>query len=222
MMAIHDNATIARFLAKVDRRGPDECWPWTGSLDEHGYGKLRVGNPGRPRHAQRVAWEIVNGDTGGLFVCHSCDNPICVNPDHLWLGTALDNMRDCIQKGRNSPPPVRLGEANNKAKLTAEQVREVRILTIKGWPITKIAEKFNVDKTNISCILLGKTWAWFEPEHGEEAKKSRKTTMTEDQVRLIRSLLKQRGDAPRVSRLLGIPLPTIYSIKYRQTWSWLT
>jgi hypothetical protein len=89
----------SRFWAKVDRRGPDECWPWLGSKI-CGYGIISQNN--RCRRASQISWEIHNGAPfpSGKMACHSCDNPECVNPDHIWPGTMRDNMQDALKKGR--------------------------------------------------------------------------------------------------------------------------
>jgi hypothetical protein len=91
-----------RFWAKVDKRGPDECWEWQAALTRGGYGTFVVTkSPKRMARAHRFAWELTHGEEPkGLHVCHQCDNPLCVNPAHLWLGTNQDNMRDCADKGR--------------------------------------------------------------------------------------------------------------------------
>lgn len=92
-----------RFWAKVDKRGPDECWLWTGCRKKaFGYGKIGEGRMGqRTLLAHRVSWEITNGSIpDGAMVLHRCDNPPCVNPRHLFLGDQLDNMRDMVSKGR--------------------------------------------------------------------------------------------------------------------------
>lgn len=91
---------ISRFWSRVDRRGPDECWQWTGATDSHGYGQLTIHN----RHvgAHRLAYTFTVGSIpAGLCICHTCDNPPCCNPAHLFIGTMSDNLRDCAQKGRN-------------------------------------------------------------------------------------------------------------------------
>ena len=83
----------------------DECWPWQGSVDHRGYGYFSY--RGRTHKAHRIAYEVAKGDIGNNYVCHSCDNPSCVNPNHLWLGTALQNAADRERKNRHSHPPTR-------------------------------------------------------------------------------------------------------------------
>lgn len=91
-----------RFFSKIETRIGSDCTIWTGSTDGHGYGQLWDVELGRPEKAYRVAWRIFNGKIPkGKFVLHHCDNPICVNPLHLFLGTQRDNMKDCYKKGRS-------------------------------------------------------------------------------------------------------------------------
>lgn len=89
-----------RFWRYVDKRDPSECWTWTGSTNWKGYGRIAVERRNRP--APQVAWELANGGPfpHGKFACHSCDNPSCVNPAHIWPGTAAENQADSIIKGR--------------------------------------------------------------------------------------------------------------------------
>ncbi len=91
-----------RLWSNVSIGEPDECWQWTASTDKDGYGKIRRGD--KHDRAHRVAYELSTGPIpDGLFVCHSCDNPGCVNPGHFFLGTSLDNNRDRARKGRSNP-----------------------------------------------------------------------------------------------------------------------
>src|SRR6185295_8724912 len=114
-----------RFWERVDRRGPDECWLWTGTQKSSGYGGIRQGSRGTPiLRAHRLSWELHNGPIpASLCVCHRCDTPLCVNPAHLWLGTHEENMRDRDQKRRWGK---RAGEANGFSRLTNEIVLAIR------------------------------------------------------------------------------------------------
>jgi hypothetical protein len=98
-----DKPGMERFWEKVDVRGPDECWEWTASCNKWGYGHFRWN--GTMGKAHRVSWELEHGEPppprgSGLEVCHTCDNPPCVNPAHLWLGTSQENAQDRQAKGR--------------------------------------------------------------------------------------------------------------------------
>src|SRR5690606_12878457 len=127
---------IHRFWSKVDMSGgPNSCWEWQGSRDADGYGRFtsnrskRLGFGPKSWVASRAAWLIHTGHLpGDLLVCHHCDNPPCVNPAHLFLGTNNDNMRDMNRKGRHPRKAAwnPSGETNPRAKMTDEQVIEAR------------------------------------------------------------------------------------------------
>lgn len=154
-----DDKAIENFWAKVDKKGPDECWEWTGALFRLGYGNVRFN--GKPRSAHRVSWEINNGPIPkgkgyqGMCVCHKCDNPACVNPNHLFLATHQENMQDALRKGRLS---IRQGVKHHKAKLTNQQVLEIRDRQGTGASQTELGKEYGVCQAVISCIQLRKTW----------------------------------------------------------------
>lgn len=143
-----------RFWEKVAKAGPDECWLWTGARNAKGYGKL--GN----LTASRISWELAHERIpDGLFVCHHCDVPACVNPTHLFLGTHRDNMNDRTQKGRT---PRNIGE-RSKSKLTTEQALEIRRRYQAGEKPRHIRRDFGVCGSVVSAIGRGKSWTYLPP-----------------------------------------------------------
>lgn len=163
-----------RFWKKVLKG--NGCWLWQGGKTVRGYGTIRIA--GRDGYAHRASWIIHYGPIpSGQYVCHTCDNPTCVNPSHLFLGTQKDNIQDMVNKGRHrsvtSPEtllrgdahpsriyPERLarGENHGRAKLNDEKVREVFRLTRLGRSQRSIARLFGVDKLVISLVIRRKTW----------------------------------------------------------------
>lgn len=142
-----------RFWSKVDVRGPDECWEWTGYRNPQGYGTFGV-TYGDNRKAHRVAWELTNGPIPeGMYALHGCDNRTCCNPDHLYLGMHADNMADRARRGRTA-----VGENNGLAKLTAEKVFAIREHAAGGVTYKELARRYGVHRTNISLIVRRKTW----------------------------------------------------------------
>jgi len=141
---------VERFWSKVNKT--EGCWFWTASTSKSGYGQL--GSGGRPHtmlKAHRVSWELANGPIrDGLWVLHQCDNPICVNPDHLFLGTNLDNIADMNRKKRN------LFQRNNPSlKLSDGQVKEIRDRRSNGERLRSIAKDFGVTEGTVSRIASG-------------------------------------------------------------------
>lgn len=151
---LDDPTLVERFWQRVDRSGgPDACWPWTGYLDKGGYGQVRVN--GKKELTHRVAFELIFGELpDDIFACHTCDNPSCCNPAHLFAGTALANARDMVNKGRSTH-----GEHNPKAKLSPDQVREIRArYAAGGIGLKKLAAMYGVHFYTISLIVNHKIW----------------------------------------------------------------
>lgn len=145
------------FWSKVDKRTKEECWLWTRGCDMCGYGK--VSKEGKARKAHRIAYELTNGAIPeGMIICHKCDNPPCVNPNHLFLGTDADNRRDSAQKGRGYIPN-RLGENNHMTNLTSSQVREIKKMLAAGIKTRIIAEEFSIAIRTVSGIRTGTNWS---------------------------------------------------------------
>ena len=111
-----------RFWSKVDRRAPDECWPWLASRSPKGYGRICVN--GYPRQAHRVAWELTYGPVPpGKFICHHCDSPSCCNPAHGWPGTHQDNVKDMIEKRRQHHGTYRVDRKTGRHVSPADRLK---------------------------------------------------------------------------------------------------
>ena len=149
-------ATLAeRFWPKVIKS--DGCWTWQANRLKSGYGKIRYEK--RDRLAHRTAWELTNGEIpDGLHVCHKCDNPSCVRPCHLFLGTRSDNMRDCAAKGRLNVRDM-TGELNPRVKLTPDYVRAIRRDT---RPDIAIAKQYGVSPAAVWLIRQRRNWKHIE------------------------------------------------------------
>lgn len=148
--------TAAVFWSRVDRRGPGECWPWTGFRQPKGYGRLSWNGHGRAAH--RLAWELTHGPIpDGLHACHTCDNPPCCNPTHLFLGTIADNNGDALAKGRRIVP-LKRGSTNGQARLTEAQVGEIR--SLRGVvPQRALAARFGVSDATVCRAQTGVNWS---------------------------------------------------------------
>lgn len=163
----------------VEKRN-NGCWEWTGALSRKtGYGKITYNQKTISTH--RASYLVFKGEISkGKHICHSCDNKKCVNPEHLWAGTAKENMQDMIKKGRQadqtgkviSPEhfkklqhgrlnnwPSREGSKHHLAKLDEKKVMEIKKMIKDGYTNKEIAEIYNVDQSNISLIRNGKRWS---------------------------------------------------------------
>ena len=159
------NTLSARFWAKVNKSGTTPshylhlgpCWVWVGCVEADGYGRVHVGGKGVLAHRQ--SWLMSRGTIpDGLCVLHHCDNPPCVNPDHLFLGTPGDNAADRAAKGRNGATGAP-GERHGFANLTDDAVRTIRADCASGLQTHReIAARFGVSRSVVSTISANKAW----------------------------------------------------------------
>jgi hypothetical protein len=145
-----------RFFEKI-AYGRSDCWTWVGAVETGGYGYFPFENE---KKAHRVSYVLFSKKPipAKKMVLHSCDNPPCVNPEHLFLGTQKDNMRDARAKGRLKLPPRKHGEENPMSKLKKQQVLEIKRLSKAGLSGRAICSIFKVSPMTISRILSGATW----------------------------------------------------------------
>jgi hypothetical protein len=146
----HGKTLQERFDQYTDKTG--DCWLWVGHRDANGYGRLNIN--GQPMLAHRVSWMIHHGDVGNSYVLHKCDNPQCVNPVHLFIGTQQDNITDMHTKGR-SRQGHKIGSEHGMAKLNDGQVLQIRR---NEESLSEAAIKYGVSETNVRDIRNGKTW----------------------------------------------------------------
>lgn len=157
-----------RFWAKVNKDGPTPthvdylgpCWVWTAATNRGGYGVfgiIRTVN----NLAHRVAWQLEHGGIPeGMCVCHHCDNPPCVRPDHMYLGTLIENNEDMARKGRQKLPPALRGNQISTCKLTPNDVMKIRADHAAGVGQGALATEMGVTQANISQIVRCKTWKY--------------------------------------------------------------
>lgn len=145
---------IKRFWGHVEKL--DSCWEWRGSLNAYGYGRLGITVDGvkmrYPSH--RLSWAIHYGIIpDGMFVCHKCDNRMCVNPEHLFIGTQVENMHDMVKKNRQSK-----GEGHGRSKATIKNVIAIRRMRKDGYSFSEIARKFSLSIKGVWLIATGEKW----------------------------------------------------------------
>lgn len=140
-----------RFWAKVNKT--PTCWIWQGAKTTGGYGIVTIG--GKNYSAHKLSWQWANGKPvpEGQVLLHKCDNPLCVNPEHLTPDTQQNNVLDRVNKGRSAK-----GRENGRARLKEKDIKKIKSLRSKGWTETAIAKQFGVGRSTISNILHGRTW----------------------------------------------------------------
>ena len=225
-----------RFWQRVDKNGPNGCWNWTGAVNKTGGGYGVIGGSlngkryvpkGANMATHRVSWIIANGDIPeldeyhGSVILHTCDNPLCVNPAHLVLGTQKANVHDMLEKQRNVS--VRqIGTASKRAKLTDEQVAQIRASDLGT---VALAEKYGVGRHTIQRARYGRSYAEGEEANtllagprvrtGLKGGSNPAAKLNEDLVREIRN-----SDLPAVrwAERLNVTPETIANIRHRRTY----
>lgn len=205
-----------RFWKQVKKT--DGCWIWAGCVDKNGYGIFRGEVAGEKfNRAHRFSYALHTGDLlKGMHACHTCDNPRCVNPDHLWPGTNADNMRDKVKKGRNRVP---VGENHGRANLTEDQVRTI---LIDARPYAQIAADYGVAPSTIGSIKQRVSWKNIEanavkaPRIGMRGEMAKGSKLTAEIVLAIRS---SDESGKELSAKYGVSQQTITDIRKRRSWN---
>lgn len=152
--------TRVRFDTKWKLDEQTGCWLWTASCAGKGYGQIKIPGTRRQIYAHRLSYILHKGKVGrGKHVCHTCDNPKCVNPEHLFVGTSKDNHQDMKRKGRHL-----FGSKNNQSRLTEKDVSHIHALLKLGMAQTKIAQLYKVHQVSISKINCGMRWTHLKPD----------------------------------------------------------
>lgn len=211
---------IDKFWNKVDIKGEDECWEWLGNLDMGGYGKFYIIGPNNTAlMAHRVSYFLNFGEIpDGMIIMHFiCDNPKCVNPKHLKLGTQRENVEDCVNKGRRSPQDK---DNNNRAILSEKKVIEIKRLFETGqYSLSQLSKIFGVAHTTISYLLKGKSWKGVGGEVSIPINRLPNHTLIEEEVVEIKKLL-QEGilSGKEISELFNTTETNISCIKRGVSW----
>lgn len=217
---------IMRFWKKIDRRGENECWPWTASTS-NGRPAYAVVVDGQRRNvkAYRCAFFLTHGrwPAEHLHILHSCDNPLCCNPAHLREGTQAENMLDAKTRRR-----VRCGRAHWAAKLDDDKVRDIRRLGAEGCSRAEIASRFGVSDGPIKAILEGRTWLHVPNDDGSlpgrvatvahRGRKVKKSKLDEEKVRLIRKLRADGLFLRKIADQLDVGLETVRQVVVGASW----
>ena len=213
---------MKRFWSKTKRNPETGCIEWTAMVHrDFPYGLFYW--KGRNRVAHRVAWRLAYGSfPDGQVVRHKCDNPRCVNVDHLELGSQADNVADMVERGRQYD---RTGENNPKVRLNEVAVRVIRYMAAKGVPHRKLARVHGVHKSTVTAIVRGLSWTHVggpTTDGDIRGEKSPNAKVTELDVRAIRWLVAGGLPQVRLTWLYGVDKGTVSSIVRRTSWAHIT
>lgn len=215
MAYIKYDSLVDAFWSNVAPGKSGDCWEWRGCRDKNGYGLVQYQK--RQYRVHRVSYLLHYGEfSGDLLVCHECDNPPCVNPWHLFLGTNAENTADRDRKGRAAR-----GEESNRAKLTEADVLEIRAMAASGSRTKEMTDRFGISYNMIGAIARGDFWKHIGgPLTTLKLAGSRigQSKLTEDQVVEIRRMVANGMSRGAVSRLFGVSRATIIRAVNLQSW----
>lgn len=205
-LILADPTLRARFWTKVEKRGPDECWNWTGATRAGRYGSIRVGGKHGPMiAAHRIQMVWAGHDLTGRVVLHRCDNGMCVNPAHLRIGTQLDNIEDMNRKGRGVVPK---GPDNGNAVLTEDDVRRIRRRLAKGEGPAKVARALGFHHLTVYKVAAGISYqnVACDIEHPRPSRRgvqNSQAKLTPDEIAELRRLYAAHQSFAEVARITG-------------------
>lgn len=213
---------VGYLLSRIKVNGAG-CFEWQGWRGSGGYGELLV--DGRQKKAHRISYEAFRRPIPpGVNVCHHCDNPCCINPSHLFLGTQLDNMRDAAEKSR-----MRHGSAAGNAKLNDAMVREIVGRYGSGESIASISREVGISQGVVKRVIRGEAWSHVdrplvtlrgrEPARGESLPHSK---LNEAKVRLIRSMAADGLKTCHIASQFDVNRRTISDVVSRKKWKHVT
>ena len=212
-------ADSKRFWSLVEKRGPNDCWHWKGSHVASGYPRY-YSFTGFDYRAHRVACFLAYGNSGDM-TCHTCNNPWCVNPRHLYPGDIHTNTDD-KRKAETTPR----GEANNKAKLSRKQVMEIVRLYNLDKTTSQIAQILGLHREIVYKVCSGRCWSWLtgisknKPKSWREIAPCAKFTVA--QVQEIALMYSQGKRPSEIAKYMGCNYRAVYNVCYGSSWSWLT
>lgn len=203
------------FWSNVDKG--ESCWLWrpstTGAYGSFWFKKTRY-------LAHRVAWSITNGQIPkGFYCCHRCDTPSCVNPEHIFLGTASENLADMHSKGRHSCD--RHGEKNGSSKLTRAIADSVRIEYSNGVTINSLAEKYSISRSAITRIVRYETWRRDgDPAQitGFDGNRHASAKLSNEKAKQIRELSKSGIKRSVLAEMFGVSVGLIHKVNSGAIW----
>lgn len=204
---------VERFNSKWKVDSVSGCWVWTASIAGKGYGQIKLPKQRKQIYAHRLSYLIHKGELqDGQFVCHTCDNPRCVNPEHLFVGTAKDNQQDMKAKGRHL-----YGSKNVRAVLNDEIVKEILIDLSGDASQSAIAKHYGVSQITISRIKRGERWAHLNPSPSKAI--PTKKPLNEFQIKQVKAMLSSGVQASKIAKVFNVSRVTIGRIKSGERWS---